>query len=96
MTMKKQLKSGRKIKNLRCFTCPETGKMNLSLEQTGGEILAISQFTLSWRGQKGNRPSFDNSMPPEQANEYFQKFNSLLKNSLQSKQVYLVLQWKSH
>ena len=74
-------KAAEKIKNLRCFTCPDTGKMNLSLEQVHGEILAISQFTLSWKGQKGNRPSFDSSMPPEQANEYFEKFVSLLRDS---------------
>ena len=75
------LKSAEKIKNLRCFTCPETGKMNLNLKQTGGEVLAVSQFTLSWRGQKGNRPSFDNSMAPEMANEMFEKFVSELKKS---------------
>ena len=39
-----------------------------------GEILAISQFTLSWRGDKGNRPSFDRSMPPAESEELFQTF----------------------
>ena len=55
--------------------------MNLNLEQASGEILAVSQFTLSWRGQKGNRPSFDHSMAPEMANEMFERFVSELKKS---------------
>lgn len=64
-------KVAQKIINLRIFTDPETGKMNQNLSQAGGEVLCISQFTLSWNGSKGNRPSFDNSMEPNKAEEFF-------------------------
>ncbi|GAB4014030.1 MAG: D-aminoacyl-tRNA deacylase [Bdellovibrio sp.] len=50
------------------------GKMNKNIIEFGGEVLAVSQFTLSWDGKKGNRPSFDQSMPPERAEVMFQKF----------------------
>ena len=63
-----------KIGKLRIFEDLETGKMNQDISQAGGAFLAISQFTLSWDGRKGNRPSFDLSMGPEQANNLFQIF----------------------
>jgi len=72
-------KAAEKIKKLRCFEDPETGKMSLDIEQIGGEFLAISQFTLSWKGKGGNRPGFDLSMKPDQANEMFEKFCELLR-----------------
>ena len=46
-----------------------------------GEILAISQFTLSWQGLKGNRPGFDQSMPPEEAQKLFDIFCDELKKT---------------
>lgn len=53
----------RKIVSMRIFSDKE-GKMNLDLLQTGGEVLAISQFTLHASTKKGNRPSFIASAPP--------------------------------
>lgn len=68
-------KAFQKILKLRCFEDPETGKMNKGiLEIEKGSILAISQFTLSWRGEKGNRPGFDKSMGPQKAEIFFEKF----------------------
>ncbi len=69
--------AAKKILNARIFE-DENGKMNLNISQVNGTILAISQFTLSWRGDKGNRPSFDRSMPPKEAENLFNKFCDLL------------------
>ncbi len=70
-------KAAQKILSMRLFE-DENQKMNKSILETNGQILAISQFTLSWRGLKGNRPSFDRSMPPEMAEDLFNKFTKLL------------------
>lgn len=77
--------AAKKIEQLRIFTDPETGKMNKSLEEVGGEILAVSQFTLSWNGKKGNRPSFDQSKDPEEALTMFNHFCNLLSQKNQVK-----------
>ncbi|PIK16226.1 D-aminoacyl-tRNA deacylase [Halobacteriovorax sp. JY17] len=74
-------KAAEKILNLRIFSDSE-GRMNENISKSGGEILAVSQFTLSWPGKKGNRPSFDNSMEPELANNFFEKFCNLLERSI--------------
>lgn len=74
-------KAAQKVLSLRMFE-DENGRMNKSIIDISGDVLAISQFTLSWRGQKGNRPSFDNSMSPDKANELFEHFISELEKSV--------------
>ena len=67
-----------KIASLRIFEDGD-GKMNLDLQAVGGEILAISQFTLAGSIVKGRRPSFDNAMTPDAARILFRTFLTLLK-----------------
>lgn len=62
-----------KIAGLRVFE-DESHKMNLSLADTGGAVLAVSQFTLYGDVRKGRRPSFDEAAPPQMANELYQYF----------------------
>jgi len=66
-----------KILNLRIFE-DEEKKMNHNIRQSKGSILSISQFTLSWDGKKGHRPSFDKSMAPNQAKVFYRNFNDAL------------------
>ncbi|MDD0853588.1 D-aminoacyl-tRNA deacylase [Halobacteriovorax sp. GB3] len=70
-------KASEKLLKLRIFE-DEQGRMNRDIIQSEGQILAISQFTLSWDGKKGNRPSFDGSMEPAKANELFLKICEFL------------------
>lgn len=62
-----------KIIKLRIFS-DENDKMNLSLEDVGGSMLVISQFTLYGDCSHGRRPYFDNAMEPVSANEMYEKF----------------------
>lgn len=68
----------RKVLGMRLFS-DEAGKMNLCLEQVQGELLCVSQFTLFARTKKGNRPSFVDSAPPEQAERLYEDFVSVLR-----------------
>jgi D-tyrosyl-tRNA(Tyr) deacylase len=60
-----------KLLGLRIFE-DEAGKMNLSLRETGGAVLLISQFTLFGDVRRGRRPSFDDAARPERANELYE------------------------
>jgi len=53
----------------------ENAKMNLNVQQAGGDLLVISQFTLAAETKKGNRPGFGNSADPTQAKRLYELFN---------------------
>jgi D-tyrosyl-tRNA(Tyr) deacylase len=63
----------KKVAGLRVFNDAE-GKMNLSIRETSGEILAVSQFTLLADTRKGKRPSFVEAAPPVEAEPLFEYF----------------------
>ncbi|MBN1644207.1 MAG: D-tyrosyl-tRNA(Tyr) deacylase [Dehalococcoidales bacterium] len=67
-----------KIVEMRIFTDAD-GKFNLSMLDTGGELLAVSQFTLLASTRKGRRPGFTDAAPPDIAESLFNRFVALLK-----------------
>jgi D-tyrosyl-tRNA(Tyr) deacylase len=62
----------RKLLALRVFEDGE-GRMNLSVEDVGGEVLCVSQFTLYGDARKGNRPSYVEAAPPEEAEPLYEQ-----------------------
>lgn len=81
-TIENVKKMAKKISALRVFT-DEFDKMNLSIKDVNGEILAISQFTLYADPNSGNRPSFINAMKPNLADNLYQEFVKILNEEYQ-------------
>ena len=73
-----------KLINLRIFS-DEEGKMNLSIQDVGGELLVVSQFTLHASTKKGNRPSYIRAARPEQAIPLYTYFIEQAQKELKSK-----------
>lgn len=71
----------KKIVQLRIFNDAE-GKMNLSVQDTGGDVLIISQFTLHAQCKKGNRPSFIKAARPEQSIPLYEAFIAEMEKQL--------------
>ena len=69
-----------KVTGLRVFADAE-GRMNLDVRESGGEILAVSQFTLLANTRKGKRPSFVDAAPPEEAEMLFDYFCQQLREA---------------
>jgi D-tyrosyl-tRNA(Tyr) deacylase len=72
-------RAARRISTLRVFE-DEAGKMNLGLDQVGGGVLAVSQFTLAGSIRKGRRPSFGHAMAGPEAERLFDLFVESLEN----------------
>ncbi len=69
----------KKVAKMRLFE-DEAGKINLSLDQVGGSILSISQFTLYAATRKGNRPGFSQAADPAIAQDLYEYFNQQLRS----------------
>ena len=73
--------SAGKTVRLRVFP-DENGAMNRSVQDVGGELLVVSQFTLYASTKKGNRPSFIRAAPPDRAQHRFDEFCTLLSDQM--------------
>jgi D-tyrosyl-tRNA(Tyr) deacylase len=71
----------RKIVELRIFNDSQ-GKLNLSLQDTGGELLVVSQFTLYGDCRKGRRPSYSDAAPPAEAEKMYETFVEIVRGIL--------------
>lgn len=72
-------KAAEKVSKLRIFD-DENGRLNYDITQINGQILSVSQFTLSWDGSGGHRPSFENSEAPQMARLKYALFNKTLRD----------------
>lgn len=70
-----------KVASMRIFSDPE-GKMNLSVQETGGEMIVVSQFTLHASTKKGNRPSFLRAARPKVSEPLYGTFCELMESAL--------------
>ncbi len=70
----------KKVVNMRIFN-DDDGVMNRSLEEVGGEVLVVSQFTLHASTKKGNRPSYMRAAKPETAIPLYERFIAILKKN---------------
>ena len=71
----------RKCLDLRLFPSPGSQRWDCSVQDIGGELLVVSQFTLYGDCRKGRRPSFDGAAPPAQAEALYEDFVALLRAS---------------
>lgn len=69
-----------KIAGLRIFEDADD-KLNLSIQDVGGSVLSVSQFTLFGDCRRGRRPSFTEAAPPEQGDALYQVFNRCLRDN---------------
>jgi D-tyrosyl-tRNA(Tyr) deacylase len=72
-------RAARRLATLRVFSDDE-GRMNLGLDEIGGAVLAVSQFTLAGSIRKGRRPSFDRALAGDAAEPLFNRFVELLRS----------------
>jgi D-tyrosyl-tRNA(Tyr) deacylase len=71
-------RAARRVATLRIFSDADD-RMNLGLDEVGGAVLAVSQFTLAASIRKGRRPGFDRAMPGDRAEPMFDRFVELLR-----------------
>jgi D-tyrosyl-tRNA(Tyr) deacylase len=78
-TLEHAARAARRLATLRVFE-DDGGKMNLGLDEVGGAVLAVSQFTLAGSIRKGRRPSFGRAMPGPEAERLFDHFVQCLRD----------------